>query len=142
MRSTPWVWGLAAVLVLPGPTAGGEETALVPLTATIETVFALTCAPALVNLRGGPGDKVSNSGAPVRCTVRTNWGSDGWKLTIHTAGPLIEAGNPSLMMPTAALFHRSHCAHNCSPPNIGDAANVACPPEPSDLLRGGSAGEE
>lgn len=124
MRCIFWACIISVILVPPRVAAGAQETATVPITATLESVFSLSCAPTQVNLAGRPGEVVSNRGAPVRCAVTSNWVSDHWGLKIQATGPLTEISNPPLTIPIVGLFHRSRCAANCTPANIADASNV------------------
>jgi len=137
VRFTLYAWIAVARLVHPGAAAGAPETATVPVTATIDTIFRLVCEPTLVMLHGHPGEVVSNSGSPVRCTVTSNWISDRWRLKLQAAGPLIEVSDPSNAIPIAAFFHRSRCANTCTPANLADAATVPFTLSPLVYYEGG-----
>jgi len=137
VRSTLCAWIAVARLAHPGAAAGAPETATVSVTANIDTIFRLVCEPTLVTLQGNPGDVVSNSGSPVRCTITSNWISDRWRLRLQAASPLIEVSDPSKTIPISVFFHRSRCANNCTPGNIADAAKAPFPLSPLVYYEGG-----
>ena len=100
-----------------------SQTLTVPIAASVETLFTLSCAPSAVTLAGNPGQTVVSP--PIQCTVQSNWAQDTWKLTISVDRELTEVSNPSLKIPNSRFFHRSSCAQNCTPGNILASSNTA-----------------
>jgi len=100
-----------------------SQTLTVPIAASVETLFTLSCAPSAVTLAGKPGQTVISP--PIHCIVHSNWAQDTWKLTINVDRELTDVSNPSLKIPNSSFFHRSSCAQNCTPGNILHNSNTA-----------------
>jgi len=103
--------GLFAMTALLGADLGGQalaappsdQSATVTVTATVSTVFELTCNKSAVALTGNPGETKSDT---VQCTAKSNYTPDPWIMKISTNQALTDSST-SETIPLANFLHSS-----------------------------------
>ena len=98
---TAWLWAGLGGQALAAPPS--DQSATVTVTATVNTVFELTCDKSAVTLTGNPGSTVSDT---VICTAKSNYTPDAWLMKTSTNQALTDTST-SETIPLANFLHSS-----------------------------------